>query len=81
MYVLVEKLVHVTPVSSLVDYVHVITTYCAEILPGGGHSFLWKTGKCGEEFYSNRYKVVDAEYVAESLKQIELTNKIIKTIT
>jgi len=86
MYVLVEKLVHVTPVSSLVDYVHVIPTYCAEILPGCGHSFLWKTGNCGEEFYSNRYKVVDAEYVAEELKkvtikQIELTNKIIKTIT
>jgi hypothetical protein len=39
-----------------------------------------------EDFYSNRYKVVDAEYVAEelkkvTLKQIELTNKIIKTIT
>ncbi len=86
MFVLVEKLVHVTPVSSTVDYVHVIPTYCAEVLPGCGLSFLWKTGNIGEEFYSNRYKVVDAEYVAEelkkvTLKQIELTNKIIKTIT
>ena len=86
LFVLVEKLVHVTPVSSTVDYVHVIPTYCAEVLPGCGHAFLWKTGNIGEEFYSNRYKVVDAEYVAEALKkvtlkQIELTNKIIKTIT
>lgn len=86
LFVLVEKLVHVTPVSSTVDYVHVIPTYCAEVWPGCGHSFLWKTGKHEEEFYSNRYKVVDAEYVAEelkkvTLKQIELTNKIIKTIT
>lgn len=86
LFVLVEKLVHVTPVSSTVDYVHVIPKYCAEVLPGCGHAFLWKTGNIGEEFYSNRYKVVDAEYVAEelkkvTLKQIELTNKIIKTIT
>lgn len=86
LFVLVEKLVHVTPVSSTVDCVHVIPKYCAEVLPGCGHSFLWKTGNIGEEFYSNRYKVVDAEYVAEelkkvTLKQIELTNKIIKTIT
>lgn len=85
-FVLVEKLVHVTPVSSTVDYIHVIPTYWAEVLPGCGRSFLWKTGKNSEEFYSNRYKVVDADYVAEelkkvTLKQIELTNKIIKTIT
>lgn len=86
LFVLVEKLVHVTPMSSTVDYVHVIPKYCAEVLPSCGHAFLWKTGNVGEEFYSNRYKVVDAEYVAEALKkvtlkQIELTNKIIKTIT
>lgn len=86
LFVLVEKLVHVTPVSSTVDYVHVTPKYCAEVLPGCGHAFLWKTGNFGEEFYSNRYKVVDAEYVAEelkkvTLKQIELTNKIIKEIT
>lgn len=86
LFVLVEKLVHVTPVSSTVDCVHVIPKYCAEVLPGCGHAFLWKTGNMGEDFYSNRYKVVDAEYVAEelkkvTLKQIELTNKIIKTIT
>lgn len=86
LFVLVEKLVHVTPVSSTVDCVHVIPKYCAEVLPGCGHAYLWKTGNIGEEFYSNRYKVVDAEYVAEALKkvtlkQIELTNKIIKTIT
>ena len=86
LFVLVEKLVHVTPVSSTVDYVHVIPKYCVEVLPGHGNAFLWKTGKIGEEFYSNRYKVVDVEYVAEeikkvTLKQIELTNKIIKTLT
>ena len=86
LFVLVEKLVHVTPVSSTVDCVHVIPKYCAEVLPGCGHAFLWKTGNMGEDFYTNRYKVVDAEYVAEelkkvTLKQIELTNKIIKTIT
>lgn len=86
LFVLVEKLVHVAPVSSTVDCVHVIPKYCAEVLPGCGHSFLWKTGNMGEDFYTNRYKVVDAEYVAEelkkvTLKQIELTNKIIKTIT
>ena len=85
LFVLVEKLVHVTPVSSTVDCVHVVPKYCAEVLPGCGHAFLWKTGSNNEEFYSNRYKVVDAEYVAEelkkvTLKQIELTNKIIKTI-
>ena len=86
LFVLVEKLVHVTPMSSTVDCVHVIPKYCAEVLPGCGHAFLWKTGNMVEEFYSNRYKVVDAEYVAEelkkvTLKQIELTNKIIKTIS
>lgn len=85
-FILVESLVHVTPVSSTVDAIFVVPKYCAEVLPGCGHAYLWKTGDTQEEVYSNRYKVVDAEYVAEAikkvtLKQIELTNKIIKTIT
>ena len=86
LFILVEKLGHVSPMSSTVDSIYVVPKYCAEVLPGCGHAYLWKTGKLGEEVYSNRYKVVDAEYVAEelkkvTLKQIELTNKIIKTIT
>ena len=85
-YMLVEKVVHVTPMSSDVDCVHITPSRCAEVLSTDSSGFLWKTYKCQENFYTNRYKVVDANYVAEALKkvtlrQIEATNKIIKEIT
>lgn len=85
-YMLIEKVVHVTPMSSDVDCVHITPSRCAEVLSTDSSGFLWKTYKCQENFYTNRYKVVDANYVAEALKkvtlrQIEATNKIIKEIT
>ncbi len=85
-YMLIETVVHVTPVSSDVDCVHITPSCCAEILSTDSSGFLWRTYKCQESFYTNRYKVVDANYVAEALKkvtlkQIEATNKIIKEIT
>lgn len=85
-YMLIEKIVHVTPVSSDVDCVHITPSHCAEVLSTDSSGFLWKTYKGQENFYTNRYKVVDANYVAEALKkvtlkQIEATNKIIKEIT
>lgn len=86
-YMLIEKVVHVTPMSSNVDSVHITPSRCAEILSTTASSgFLWKTYKGQENFYTNRYKVVDANYVAEALKkvtlkQIEATNKIIREIT
>ncbi len=85
-YMLIEKVVHVTPMSSDVDSVHITPSRCAEVLSTASSGFLWKTYKGQENFYTNRYKVVDANYVAEALKkvtlrQIEATNKIIKEIT
>ena len=85
-YMLIEKIVHVTPVSSDVDCVLITPSRCAETLGAVSCGFLCKTYKSQEDFYTNRYKVVDANYVAEALKkvtlkQIETTNKIIKEIT
>ena len=85
-YMLIEKVVHVTPMSSDVDCVHITPSRCAVTLGTDSSGFLWNTYKGQENFYTNRYKVVDANYVAEALKkvtlkQIEDTNKIIKEIT
>lgn len=83
-YIKVAKVRHCSEVSSGVYLLYVDAEYYAEIL-WNSDAYIWKENAENEDFYSNRYRIVDADYVAEQLKKVTIqlidqTNKIIKKI-